>query len=142
MEMQNVLHTERIAIGKRTYFFDLKRSEKGNDYLVITESRLVEAERYERQRLVLFQDELKQFGATLMDMMLLFKGKSKQRKLSEEEIEEIRKEYPNAFVPWTTEDDQSLMQLFQEGQSIEELASHFHRKPAAIDYRIKKLKAA
>ena len=54
-------------------------------------------------------------------------------------IEACRQEYPNAYMPWTKEDDEQLEQLFCEGKSIGELSEVFQRKKGAIESRIKKL---
>ena len=50
-----------------------------------------------------------------------------------------RQEFPNAFAPWSQEDDAVLTKMWCEGASIEELAVHFQRKPGGIRSRIKKL---
>lgn len=50
-----------------------------------------------------------------------------------------RQEYPNAYDPWTDEEDLTLTQMWCEGATNNELAAHFQRKPSAITSRIKKL---
>ena len=50
-----------------------------------------------------------------------------------------RQEYPNAYTPWTEDDDLELTQMWCEGATTKELAAHFQRKPSAIRSRIKKL---
>ena len=50
-----------------------------------------------------------------------------------------RQEYPNAYAPWTDDDDLELTQMWCEGATTKELAAHFQRKPSAITSRIKKL---
>ena len=50
-----------------------------------------------------------------------------------------QQEYPNAYTPWTEEDDLTLTQMWCEGATTKELAVHFQRKPSAIRSRIKKL---
>ena len=50
-----------------------------------------------------------------------------------------QQEYPNAYTPWTEEDDMTLTQMRCEGATTKELAAHFQRKPSAITSRIKKL---
>ena len=50
-----------------------------------------------------------------------------------------RQEYPNAYAPWTEDDDLELTQMWCEGTTTKELAAHFQRKPSAITSRIKKL---
>ena len=50
-----------------------------------------------------------------------------------------RQEYPNAYDPWTEEDDARLTEMWRNGVSIDELAEHFGRKRGAIISRMKKL---
>lgn len=50
-----------------------------------------------------------------------------------------RQEFPNAYAPWTDNDDAELLSLWGEGATVEELAEHFRRKPGAIHSRLKKL---
>lgn len=51
-----------------------------------------------------------------------------------------RQEYPNAYNPWSEEDDLKLTEMWCQGASIKQLTDHFQRKPGAISSRIKKLK--
>ena len=50
-----------------------------------------------------------------------------------------RQEYPNAYMPWTKEDDLILTRMWNEGATNKELSSHFQRKPGAIRSRVEKL---
>ena len=50
-----------------------------------------------------------------------------------------RQEFPNAYAPWSVEDDMELTRLWCEGATAKELAVHFKRKPGAIISRINKL---
>lgn len=54
-------------------------------------------------------------------------------------IEACRIDYPQAYMPWNEKDDKELIQMVDNGVAIEELSSHFQRKPGAIRSRIKKL---
>lgn len=56
-------------------------------------------------------------------------------------LDDIRKKYPNAYVIWTVEDDERLLNEYEKGVSIVELARAFQRKPGAIRSRLKKLEA-
>ena len=51
-----------------------------------------------------------------------------------------RQENPNAYDPWTDEDDKLLKEMWSEGKSVADIAEHFRRKESAIIVRIKKLK--
>ena len=50
-----------------------------------------------------------------------------------------QQEYPNAFLPWSEEDDTTLTQMWHKGATLDELSAHFQRKPSAIASRLKKL---
>lgn len=54
-------------------------------------------------------------------------------------IEEKRRQYPNAYRPWTAADDDLLIALCKEGKTIKELSSLFKRNERAIRSRIRKL---
>lgn len=47
----------------------------------------------------------------------------------------------NAGRPWAPEDDGELLQLFRQGKSVSELASHFRRTQAAISARLERVGA-
>ena len=51
-----------------------------------------------------------------------------------------RQENPNAYDPWTENDDKLLKEMWSEGKSVANIAEHFRRKESAIIVRIKKLK--
>lgn len=54
-------------------------------------------------------------------------------------IKACRGDHPNAYKPWTREDDDKLELLFCEGKTIKELSELFQRKQGAIRSRVKKL---
>lgn len=47
--------------------------------------------------------------------------------------------YPNAYAPWSTEDDKLLGKLYEGGKTIDELAKLFGRNSGGIKYRLRKL---
>ena len=54
-------------------------------------------------------------------------------------VEACRREYPNAYDPWTEEDDAKLAELWREGLSLDGIADRFGRKRGAIISRMMKL---
>ena len=54
-------------------------------------------------------------------------------------MEEKRKQHPNAYKPWSEEDDERLLTLVNEKKSIKELSFIFKRNENAIRSRINKL---
>jgi biotin operon repressor len=55
-------------------------------------------------------------------------------------VEDIRKHKPNAFRPWTKEDDEKLLELSSNNTSVFEIAKVFERSRNAIELRIEKIK--
>lgn len=54
-------------------------------------------------------------------------------------VEEKRRKYKNAYMPWDKQSDDELMKLVAEGKSIRELAAIYKRTQDAIRSRIRKL---
>ena len=54
-------------------------------------------------------------------------------------IEACKQEYPNAYNPWSDEEDAALTNLLSQGKSTDEIAEILRRKPGGIHSRIKKL---
>ncbi|WP_426511991.1 hypothetical protein ACPPVO_16005 [Dactylosporangium sp. McL0621] len=54
-------------------------------------------------------------------------------------IEEIRRAHPNAYQPWTGEDDRRLVPLHAEHIPIKELSAIFGRQVGAIASRLRHL---
>jgi hypothetical protein len=59
--------SRKMKAGGRDYFFDLRATQKGDEYLHITESRLKEGEEI-RGSIVIFQEYLEEFSRTLEEM--------------------------------------------------------------------------
>ncbi|MEM1324180.1 MAG: DUF3276 family protein [Bacteroidota bacterium] len=140
MDKKNLLHTERVHSRNKTIFLDLKVSERGSNYLVITESRLTDEQQdqYERNTMVLFQDELRRFSESLTRMLLQFTNTDQGP--SEEQIAEARQTYPRAYYSWTEEEDHDLRLLVESGSEMEEMVIHLQRAEGAVLRRIRRLK--
>lgn len=50
-----------------------------------------------------------------------------------------RQENPNAYNVWTSEDDDELKQMWEEGKSVQEIADYFGKKNSSIITRLRKL---
>ena len=55
------LFTRTVKAGQSTYFVSAKESAKGNKYLMITESKRVEKDKFDRTRIMVFPDKIKEF---------------------------------------------------------------------------------
>lgn len=54
-------------------------------------------------------------------------------------LEAKRQTYPNAYTPWTKEDDERLKTLVAAGEKVTRIAEVFGRQPSAIQSRINKI---
>jgi hypothetical protein len=59
------LFSTKVSAGSRTYFFDVKEASNGACYLVISESRRTGEDTYQRSRLMVFADHVKDFQEAL-----------------------------------------------------------------------------
>lgn len=56
-----------------------------------------------------------------------------------EKLAKMRLEYPNAYRPWKSEDDDKLTKQFEAGKAVTDLTQVFLRHPGSIKARLKKL---
>lgn len=54
-------------------------------------------------------------------------------------MEQQKQKFPNAYAPWTPEEERDLLKLHIQGKSISEIASILQRNAGAIRSRLKKL---
>ena len=60
--------SKRVRAGKRTYFFDVKATKSVKDfYIIITESRRVSEEKYEKHKLFLYKEDFEKFAEALTE---------------------------------------------------------------------------
>jgi hypothetical protein len=55
------------------------------------------------------------------------------------QVAEVRREYPNAYLPWTAEADAALLAAYQTSHEVAALADTFGRQPSAIRSRLNRL---
>jgi isopropylmalate/homocitrate/citramalate synthase len=132
------IYSDKITKGNRTYFFDIKKSKKGDLYLIISESKKTGGG-FEYYRLMVFDEDLKDFDETLKKSLIKFKELKEPKDGKAYSVKKIRETHQQAYLPWTTEDDNKLELLFCEGKKAKELAEIFGRSKGAINSRIKKL---
>jgi len=56
------LFSRTVKAGKRTYFISVKEASNQHKYITITESRLVDEGKFDRSRVMVFQDKLGDFA--------------------------------------------------------------------------------
>ncbi len=134
MEKKNVIHTELVNVKNRAYFLDIKVSEQGKQFLSLSQVKDREDGTSERQRMILFEEDLLLLSQGLMRTLLRFEPS--ERDDNESYVNKVRESYPNAFRRWTKEDETLLAELYQQGHDIPELMEHFKRNEKAIIKRL------
>ena len=61
--------TRMVRAGRRTYFFDLRETQTGKKFLVMTESRWKgDGQEHQRSSIILFPDQAQEFGDAVAEM--------------------------------------------------------------------------
>jgi len=134
-ETMKEIFSEKVTAGSRTYFFDVKESDQGARYLVISESRQT-GSTFEHHRVVVFEEHLEKFSEIFDQAVWVMARSDKSKSYS---LDEIRQKYPRAYEKWTSEEDERLTSRYQAGLDLLELAAIFQRQPSAIESRLTKL---
>jgi hypothetical protein len=72
LEDDKPIKSETVRCGKRTYFFDVKVTQKGDKYLKITETRLMaEGEPRKRSMIMVFPEDIKSFTSVFTKLSVL-----------------------------------------------------------------------
>lgn len=133
--MNTIQPSNYFYAGDRTYFFNIKKTKKGASYLNINISQKDEEGKYKNKGITIFENEMKEFSMALMRSVINFNKTGK-----EAHIEEVQKTFPNAFKPWTKEDEETLEIHFADEKDLNELSDILGRKTTAIQARIQKLR--
>lgn len=127
--------------GNRTYFLDAEKTDDGDRYLILSEIRKITETDSSRQEIILLEDSIEKFADALNKVVAGMKQSVGGMKQSGKaySVDEKRKVNPQAYTPWTVEDDTQLELLYRDGKTITELSEIFGRNNGAIRSRIKKL---
>ncbi len=66
------VHSEMLRAGKKTYFFDVKKTSKGDNYLTVAESYTDKEGKKVINRLLIFKDQFADFGNALLRLKEYF----------------------------------------------------------------------
>ena len=136
MRKQN-LYSEFVEKGNRCFYFDIRETERGDNYFVLSEITRKKDDDDQRRQILVFENEMDKFGAAFMRTLLHFEMKQKEAKIAR--IQEAKARYNRAYEPWTKKEDAELALLFGEGKTITEIGEKLQRQPGAIKLRVDKL---
>lgn len=55
------LFSQMVKAGQRTYFIAVREASNQHKYITLTESKLVEKDKFERHNIMIFQDKINDF---------------------------------------------------------------------------------
>jgi len=64
---KNELFNRMVKAGQRTYFITVKEASNKNKYVTLTESKLIEKDKFERHHIMVFQEKMGDFVSALQD---------------------------------------------------------------------------
>ena len=67
------------------------------------------------------------------------RGAAGQRSVKAFSVDTVRTQYPNAYRPWTAEEDADITRRFKVGEKTQATAQALGRQPSAIRSRLAKL---
>ncbi|OGG49281.1 hypothetical protein A3C18_02310 [Candidatus Kaiserbacteria bacterium RIFCSPHIGHO2_02_FULL_54_11b] len=66
--MKEAIYTQKITLGSKAYFFDVREGGSGNRYLQVTESRVGKDGERIRNNIAIFKDHLEEFRRILKEV--------------------------------------------------------------------------
>jgi len=133
------ISSTKFQTGSRTYFFDLKETDDGRRYLKIVESKYKDEGSFERYPIIVPAEAADEFLSKLSKVVASANQGEGINEAKSYSVEEKRSLNPNAYKPWTEDDDNLLELLYAKGSSMAFLMKEFGRNKGAIRSRIKKL---
>lgn len=82
MGVRGEIFSSRVILPNRTYFFNVKENRMGDLYLNIVESKNRENGGFDRQSVILFADDLKEFLKGFDDSLRVMEKASRDKKKS------------------------------------------------------------
>lgn len=134
MEKNKSIQSLTFTSGNHTFYIDVRTTTGNRKYLSISKSRQMPGAPDERHEVLVEEESVHEVAAALQAILGHFPTPVKQN------MEAPRGQYPNAFKPWTREDDHKLELLYYEGRPPAEIARIFQRNVGAIHSRMEKLK--
>ena len=130
------LYSEKIEAGKRRFFFDIRESENGSNYLIISEVTKKSDGETARRQIFIFENEIEQVAEKVCRSLVNF---TKKRSSRNSIIAKAKEKYANAYNFWSKRDDYELALFYRQGSSMENISKSLQRQPGAIKIRLEKL---
>lgn len=136
-EERSSVYSARLSTGRTTYFLDVRQAVNGRYYLILTESRRNTDGSFDQKRLMVFEESLSGFQEEITQALARMQELIVSRK--DEDLSDVRKLHPRAFMKWDEEEESVLAAHFEKGAEVEEIASQMGRTVQAVLARLEKL---
>lgn len=137
-EERKTLFEARVSAGRNTFFIDARQAVNGHYYISVTDSRRQEDGTFQQQKVIVFEESVKEFADAISEAGKIIGSLYGDRR--KEEIAEIRKTHPRAFMKWEEDEEKKLEKLFRKGTEIEDLAREFGRSQGSVLARLERMK--
>lgn len=124
----------KVGAGSRTLYVDLKENPDGTRFLSISEVRASKTR--ERSRILIDEEHVAELHRALDSVLEFLSRKSRTKAYS---IPEKRRERPRAYERWTRGEEEQLVEAYDEGCGVSELAERHARAPTAVLSRLYQL---
>ena len=100
-EEKREIFSSRVRAGSRTYYFDIKKNSKNDNYLVISESKRVGDENEkQRHRIMVFEEDIEKFAHSFFQIVKYFLEKSVG--IGTEELNQFTKSFNDVLTQLRT----------------------------------------
>ena len=86
--LKNEIYSKKLCRGKRTYFFDLNKADRGGLYLKISESKKTNAG-FEHLRLIIDDADIQEFGHCFEDILKRYLVTKKKISIMQEGLKKV-----------------------------------------------------
>ena len=132
---QNEIFTTNFKAGQKMFFLNMCEAKNNSKYLKITESKMSEDGDHQYNGIMIFEQDFEKLTKALTEAM----SKVDLKEVAKKESKNVNKDYPNAGLVWSEEDETKLEKLFKKGNSTEALMKVFGRSEKGITSRLEKL---
>ena len=119
----------------KQYHFSVDNSGSGSPHITIRSN----IEGNHTAQITITEETVGYFCDELVEIISSLGWQNKIKIKKNHSLEAIKKEYIQAYEPWTPEEEQTLVTKFEEGLSNQEIAYVLKRQPSAIGSRLNKL---
>lgn len=137
LALENKLRPFFILKNEALYYMAIRKPYTKNEMIKINGIKEKKFSLYGEKFLLLIKDFLLKHPSNKNSED--HSGKIRQDSAWEKRMTKIKNEYPEAYKPWDEKQEQSILNLFDQGKTLDEIAKIMKRQPSGIRSRLQKL---